>query len=75
MNLREIVVRPVGRVEEERFQALMQEHHYLGRLPKEGDDELNRTNEIKMAIPLLDSIEIQGKTITADALLTQRKFV
>lgn len=34
MNLREIVVRPVGRVEEERFQTLMQEHHYLGRLPK-----------------------------------------
>ena len=27
-----------------------------------------------MAIPLLDSIEIQGKTITADALLTQREF-
>lgn len=25
-----------------------------------------------MAIPLLDAIEIQGKTITADALLTQR---
>ena len=27
-----------------------------------------------MAIPLLDSIDIQGKTITADALLTQRNF-
>ena len=27
-----------------------------------------------MAIPLLDAIDIRGKTITADALLTQRKF-
>jgi predicted transposase YbfD/YdcC len=27
-----------------------------------------------MVIPLLDAIAIQGKTITADALLTQRKF-
>ena len=34
MNLREVLVRPVGRVEEERYQKLMHEHHYLGRLPK-----------------------------------------
>lgn len=27
-----------------------------------------------MAIPLLDAIDIEGKVITADALLTQRKF-
>ena len=27
-----------------------------------------------MVIPLLDTIAIQGKTITVDALLTQRKF-
>ncbi len=27
-----------------------------------------------MAVPLLDALEIQGKDITADALLTQRKF-
>ena len=27
-----------------------------------------------MAAPLLDAIEIHGKTITADALLTQRTF-
>lgn len=27
-----------------------------------------------MAVPLLDAIEIQGKVITADALLTQRDF-
>jgi predicted transposase YbfD/YdcC len=46
----------------------------VGALPVEGDDELKRTNEIKMAIPLLDAIDIQGKDITADALLTQRAF-
>ncbi|MCP4551380.1 MAG: transposase, partial [Bacteroidetes bacterium] len=31
-----------------------------------------QTNEIKTAIPMLKSLNIQGKTITADALLTQR---
>lgn len=41
-------------------------------MPVEGSEEEKLTNEIKMAIPLLDSIDIQGKTITADALLTQR---
>ena len=46
----------------------------VGTLPVEGDEELKRTNEIKMAIPLLDAIDIQGKDITADALLTQRKL-
>lgn len=44
----------------------------MGRLPVAGSDELKRTNEIKTAIPLLDAIDIQGKDITADALLTQR---
>jgi predicted transposase YbfD/YdcC len=39
-----------------------------------GDEEAKRTNEIKMAIPLLDTINIQDKTITADALLTQREL-
>jgi len=43
-------------------------------LPVEGDEELKRTNEIGMAIPLLDAIDIQNKDITADALLTQRKL-
>jgi predicted transposase YbfD/YdcC len=43
-------------------------------LPIEGDEELKRTNEIGMAIPLLDAIDLQGKDITADALLTQRKL-
>jgi predicted transposase YbfD/YdcC len=41
-------------------------------LPQEGNEEAKRTNEIKMAIPLLDGIDIKGKVITADALLTQR---
>jgi len=43
-------------------------------LPIEGDEEVKRTNEIGMAIPLLDAIDIQDKDITADALLTQRKL-
>jgi predicted transposase YbfD/YdcC len=46
----------------------------VGSLPVEGSDELKRTNEIKIAIPLLDAIDIEGKDITADALLTQRKL-
>jgi len=44
-------------------------------IPVENKDELKRTNEIKTAAPLLDAIDIAGKTITADALLTQRDFV
>ncbi len=43
----------------------------VGVLPQEGSEELKRTNEIKTAIPLLGAIDIQGKVITADALLTQ----
>lgn len=39
-----------------------------------GSDEEKQTNEIKIAIPLLDPVDIQGKTITADALLTQRNL-
>lgn len=41
-----------------------------------GDDKekLKQTNEIKIAKPLLDAIVIEGKNITADALLTQRNF-
>jgi len=46
----------------------------VGTLPVEGCDKEKQTNEIKIAIPLLDCIDIQGKTITADALLTQREF-
>lgn len=46
----------------------------VGTIPIDGSDKIKRTNEIKIAAPLLDAIDIQGKTITADALLTQRKF-
>lgn len=42
-------------------------------MPVEGRDEEKQTNEIGMFTKLLDSIEIQGKLITADALLTQSK--
>lgn len=38
------------------------------------NERVKRTNEIKTAIPLLDAIDIRGKEITADALLTQRKI-
>jgi hypothetical protein len=34
LNLSEVLVRPVHPLEEQRFQQLMQEHHYLGALPK-----------------------------------------
>ncbi len=44
----------------------------VGILPI-SDQEVKRTNEIK-AIPLLDTIDIQGKTVTADALLTQHEI-
>ena len=37
-------------------------------------DEEKQTNEIKIAAPMLDSIDIKDKNITADALLTQREF-
>ena len=37
MNLWEIVVRPIRAFEEERYQELMREHHYLGSLPKIGE--------------------------------------
>ena len=43
-------------------------------MPVAGDEHAKQTNEIKTAIPLLDAIDIQGKDITADALLTQREL-
>ena len=43
-------------------------------LPR-ADDTLKQTNEIGMTIPLLDTLPVlNGKTLTADALLTQRKL-
>ena len=44
----------------------------VGTLPVKGSDEQKRTNEIGMAIPLLETCSIDGKDITGDALLTQR---
>ena len=41
-------------------------------MPVAGSDEQKRTNEIGMAIPLLEGCDIAGKDITGDALLTQR---
>ena len=46
----------------------------VSTLPVEGRDEQKQTNEIKTAAPLLDPIDIVGRTITADALLTQCDF-
>lgn len=46
----------------------------VGTLKIKGSDEEKQTNEIKTAIPLLDAIDIKDKTITADALLTQREL-
>ncbi len=43
-------------------------------MPVEGSDEQKQTNEIKIAAPLLDAIDITGRVISADALLTQRNF-
>jgi hypothetical protein len=34
LELREIVVLPVRPSDEQRYQQLMQQHHYLGALPK-----------------------------------------
>ena len=44
----------------------------MGTLPVKDSDEQKRTNEIGMAIPLLETCSIRGKDITGDALLTQR---
>ena len=46
----------------------------MGTLPVDNRDEVKRTNEIKTAIPLLEAIDITGKDVTADALLTQPRF-
>ena len=46
----------------------------MGALPVENKEEVKRTNEIKMVIFLLNTIDIEGKDVTADALLTQRKI-
>jgi predicted transposase YbfD/YdcC len=46
----------------------------VGVLPVDGNDKLKQTNEIRMFIPLVDAIDISGKRITVDVLLTQRSL-
>jgi len=46
----------------------------VGALPVAGSDEQKRTNEIGMAVPLLNGCQVAGKVVTADALLTQRNL-
>ena len=46
----------------------------MGDLPVGDSEEFKRTHEIKMAIPLLEAVDIEGKDISADALWTQRRF-
>ena len=46
----------------------------VGTLPVEGQKEAKQTNEIGMFTAVLDPLDIAGKTISADALLTQRKL-
>jgi predicted transposase YbfD/YdcC len=47
----------------------------VGVIPvSKNSEEVKQTNEIKVAAPLLDVIEIENKDITADALHTQWKF-
>jgi predicted transposase YbfD/YdcC len=47
----------------------------VGTIPVgENAEEVKQTNEIKVAAPLLDSMDIENKDITADALHTQWKF-
>ncbi|MGB7552330.1 MAG: hypothetical protein WBM15_12320 [Chromatiaceae bacterium] len=44
----------------------------VGTLPIAGRDEVKQTHEIGRVIPVLEALDISGKTITTDALLTQR---
>lgn len=46
----------------------------MGTLPVADSDCEKQTNEIKIAAPMLDAIDIKGRTVTADALLTQREL-
>lgn len=47
----------------------------VGTLPTgNGKDEVKQTNEIKFAPILLDTLDIDGKDITSDALHTQTEF-
>ena len=49
-------------------------HKKVGALPIGEGDAVKQTNEIGMVIPVLEALDITGKTLTTDALLTQRKL-
>ncbi len=44
----------------------------VGAWPLAGREALTQTNDIRMAIPVLDGCALTGKDVTGDALLTQR---
>ena len=46
----------------------------VGTLPAEGRDKETQTHAIKTAIPWSDAVDIQGKTLAAEALLTRREL-
>ena len=47
----------------------------VGTIPVgKNSEKMKQTNEIKIAAPLLNAIDIENKDITADALHTQRKL-
>lgn len=46
----------------------------VGVLARGSGDEVKQTHEIEMVIPLLEPLDIAGKTLTADGLLTQRRL-
>jgi predicted transposase YbfD/YdcC len=46
----------------------------VGVLPIKDQEEVKQTNEIGMFMQVLDEIDIAGRDITSDALLTQRKL-
>ncbi len=45
----------------------------VGTVPAAGAEEEKQSNEIKFAIPTLQQLDIARRTITADAMHTQRK--
>ncbi|MFT6390422.1 MAG: hypothetical protein ACJAUP_003824 [Cellvibrionaceae bacterium] len=45
----------------------------MEQLPITGMDKVKQTNGIKMVEPLLNTLNIDGIVINADALLTQKK--
>ena len=45
--LREVVVRPIERDEQTRYQAHMSSHHYLGALPRIGEEHVLRGDLVR----------------------------